>query len=49
MRASRPRRLTRRGQYLFPFARRGKAHPAVEDPETGAKLWDWLEEQVKDI
>ncbi|EJD50485.1 NAD(P)-binding protein [Auricularia subglabra TFB-10046 SS5] len=37
------------GGYLFPFARRGKAHPAVEVPETGTKLWDWLEEQVKDI
>ncbi|KZO92786.1 NAD-P-binding protein [Calocera viscosa TUFC12733] len=37
------------GQYLIPWARPGKARPDTEDPETGRALWEWVEEQVKDV
>jgi len=37
------------GQFFIPWARRGKANKAIEDPELATKLWDWCEEQVKDI
>ncbi|TFY80286.1 hypothetical protein EWM64_g3722 [Hericium alpestre] len=37
------------GKFLIPWARLGKANPATEDPKAGEKLWNWLEEQVKDF
>ncbi|EJD50504.1 NAD(P)-binding protein [Auricularia subglabra TFB-10046 SS5] len=37
------------GEYLIPYAKHGKAHRTVEVPETGVKLWQWLEEQVKNV
>lgn len=37
------------GEYFIPWARRGKATALTGDPETGKKLWEWCEEQVKDI
>jgi len=36
-------------QYLVPWARVGSAKKETNDPETGRKLWEWLEEQVKDV
>ncbi|KAI5117265.1 hypothetical protein M0805_000996 [Coniferiporia weirii] len=37
------------GKYLIPWARVGEPRKDTQDPETGVKLWDWLEEQVKDV
>jgi len=37
------------GKYLVPWARIGKAPASTENVALGEKLWDWLEEQVKDI
>ncbi|KAI5116375.1 hypothetical protein M0805_003529 [Coniferiporia weirii] len=37
------------GKYLFPWARLGEPRKDTQDPETGVKLWEWLEEQVKDV
>ncbi|KAJ7211584.1 hypothetical protein GGX14DRAFT_362459, partial [Mycena pura] len=36
------------GKYLIPWARIGSPHPDTLNPETGAKLWQWLEDQVRD-
>ncbi|KAJ7457986.1 NAD(P)-binding protein [Mycena galericulata] len=36
------------GKYLIPWGRIGSPHPATLDAETGAKLWKWLEDQVRD-
>ncbi|KAJ6617331.1 NAD(P)-binding protein [Mycena sp. CBHHK59/15] len=35
------------GKYLIPWARIGDPHQGTLDPETGAKLWKWLEDQVR--
>ncbi|TDL27094.1 NAD-binding protein [Rickenella mellea] len=37
------------GKYLIPWARVGTARKDSSDPETGVSLWEWLEEQVKDL
>ncbi|EJD50538.1 NAD(P)-binding protein [Auricularia subglabra TFB-10046 SS5] len=37
------------GKYLFPYGRIGKPNKAANVPEVGEKLWNWLEEQVKDL
>jgi len=37
------------GKYLIPWARIGTIPNGAEDPAVGRKLWDWLEEQVKDV
>jgi len=37
------------GKYLIPWARVGKPLEATRDPELGERLWNWLEEQVKDV
>ncbi|EPQ54653.1 NAD P-binding protein [Gloeophyllum trabeum ATCC 11539] len=37
------------GKYLKPWARIGKARKETDDPETARRLWEWLEEQVKDV
>ena len=37
------------GKYLIPWAREGECRPEAKDPELGARLWAWLEEQVKDL
>lgn len=37
------------GEYLKPWARLGKAKAGSQDPKQAAELWEWLEEQVKDI
>lgn len=36
------------GKYFVPWARVWKPSPASQDVETGKRLWDWLEEQVKE-
>ncbi|KAH7885820.1 hypothetical protein F5I97DRAFT_1158984 [Phlebopus sp. FC_14] len=37
------------GKYLVPWARLGSPRKKTQDPELGKRLWDWLEEQVKDV
>jgi len=44
-----PEAATLNGKYLVPWARVGTALEETQDPELGNKLWDWLEEQVKDV
>ncbi|KZT58047.1 NAD(P)-binding protein [Calocera cornea HHB12733] len=34
------------GQYLVPWARMGKPRPDTQDPQHGARLWQWCEEQI---
>ena len=36
-------------QYLIPWARVGEASSTANDPKQSAELWNWLEDQVKDI
>ncbi|KAG1844696.1 hypothetical protein F4604DRAFT_1937386 [Suillus subluteus] len=37
------------GKYLVPWARIGNPHPDAQDPQQASELWNWLEEQVKDL
>ncbi|KAG1777944.1 hypothetical protein EV702DRAFT_1098748 [Suillus placidus] len=37
------------GKYLVPWARIGNTHADAQDPQQASELWNWLEEQVKDI
>ncbi|KZT27891.1 NAD(P)-binding protein [Neolentinus lepideus HHB14362 ss-1] len=37
------------GKYAIPWARVGPARKDTADPQLGKELWEWLEEQVKDI
>jgi len=37
------------GKYLIPWARLGPPPHGADDPISGERLWDWMEEQVKDI
>ncbi|KAG1744602.1 uncharacterized protein EDB91DRAFT_1123331 [Suillus paluster] len=37
------------GKYLIPWARVGNSHPDAQDAQQGSELWNWLEEQVKDV
>ncbi|KIJ62658.1 hypothetical protein HYDPIDRAFT_94215 [Hydnomerulius pinastri MD-312] len=37
------------GKYLVPWARIGPSRKDAHDPKTGQALWEWCEEQVKDI
>lgn len=37
------------GKYCIPWARVGEAKKGTGDPDVGRKLWEWLEEQVKNI
>ncbi|KAJ7748817.1 NAD(P)-binding protein [Mycena maculata] len=43
-----PEAASANGKYLIPWARIGSPHQGTLDPETGAKLWGWLEDQVRD-
>ncbi|KAI0072976.1 NAD(P)-binding protein [Panus rudis PR-1116 ss-1] len=43
-----PEALKYNGEFLIPWARVGRCREEAYDPELGKKLWDWLEEQVKD-
>ncbi|KAJ7041040.1 hypothetical protein C8F04DRAFT_1305865 [Mycena alexandri] len=37
------------GKYVAPWGRVRKAREDVADPQTGAELWTWLEEQVQNL
>lgn len=37
------------GKYLVPWARIGYTHANGQDPQQASELWNWLEEQVRDI
>ncbi|OJA21277.1 hypothetical protein AZE42_10595 [Rhizopogon vesiculosus] len=37
------------GKYLIPWARMGNPRADTQDPQQGMELWNWLEEQVKDV
>ncbi|KAG2127571.1 uncharacterized protein EDB93DRAFT_1096508 [Suillus bovinus] len=37
------------GKYLVPWARVKQPRQETQDPQLGKALWDWLEEQVKDV
>ncbi|KAG1871923.1 NAD(P)-binding protein [Suillus tomentosus] len=37
------------GKYLVPWARIGNTHPDTQDPQQASELWNWLEDQVKDL
>ncbi|OAX43192.1 NAD(P)-binding protein [Rhizopogon vinicolor AM-OR11-026] len=37
------------GKYLIPWARVGNPRADTQDPQQGKELWNWLEEQVKDL
>jgi len=37
------------GKYLTVWARYGVPNPETQDAEAGRKLWEWLEDQVKDL
>jgi NAD(P)-dependent dehydrogenase (short-subunit alcohol dehydrogenase family) len=47
--ATSPQAATANGKYFIPWARPGPLLPQVVDPETGAKLWTYFEEQTKAI
>ncbi|EIW74073.1 NAD(P)-binding protein [Coniophora puteana RWD-64-598 SS2] len=44
-----PEAAAMNGKYLIPWARVGAPAKYAQDSDKAAKLWDWLEEQVKDI
>ncbi|KAJ7102697.1 NAD(P)-binding protein [Mycena epipterygia] len=43
-----PEAAAANGKYLVPWARIESPHRDTLDPGTGAKLWQWLEDQVRD-
>ncbi|KAI0733894.1 hypothetical protein C8Q72DRAFT_500583 [Fomitopsis betulina] len=43
-----PETLNHNGKFLIPWARVGECRPEAYDDALGEKLWNWLEEQVKD-
>ncbi|KAH8115062.1 NAD-binding protein [Phellopilus nigrolimitatus] len=47
--ATMPETAELNGKYLIPWARLGEPRADTQDPKTGEQLWDWLEEQVKDV
>lgn len=47
--ATSPEATSLNGKYLVPWARVKSARQDTQDAELGKALWDWLEEQVKDI
>ena len=36
-------------QYFVPWARISTPRKETQDPKVGEELWNWLEEQVKDV
>ncbi|KAG2034533.1 hypothetical protein BDR03DRAFT_924035 [Suillus americanus] len=44
-----PEAVELNGKYLVPWARVGPTRQDARDPKIGEALWEWLEEQVKDI
>ncbi|KAJ3541899.1 hypothetical protein NM688_g6029 [Phlebia brevispora] len=43
-----PEALQYNGEFMVPFARVAKCRPEAYDPEIATRLWEWMEEQVKD-
>ncbi|THH31611.1 hypothetical protein EUX98_g2596 [Antrodiella citrinella] len=41
-----PEAIQHNGQFLIPWARAARGPDDTYDPETGARLWTWLEEEV---
>ena len=37
------------GKYLIPWARAGPVRKEALDAKLGEKVWNWMEEQVKDL
>ena len=37
------------GKYLIPWAREGPVRKEATDPKLAEKMWEWMEEQVKDL
>ncbi|KAI0691856.1 NAD(P)-binding protein [Cytidiella melzeri] len=44
-----PEALKYNGEFFIPWARLGRMREEAYDPEIGKRLWDWLEDQVKDL
>ncbi|KAI0341487.1 NAD(P)-binding protein [Trametopsis cervina] len=42
-----PEALEHNGAFMIPWARIGRARPEAYDPELARRLWEWMEEQVK--
>lgn len=36
-------------KYLIPWARLGELRADTQDLKTGVDLWEWCEEQVRDV
>jgi len=47
--ATAPETADYNGKYIIPWGRVGKARADTQDPKVGAKLWEWLDEQVKGL
>jgi retinol dehydrogenase 12 len=47
--ATSPETAHANGKYLIPWARFGQAHANATKPEFGEKLWNWLQEQTKEV
>ncbi|KAG1723243.1 uncharacterized protein EDB91DRAFT_1173181 [Suillus paluster] len=47
--ATSPEAANLNGKYLVPWARVGSPRQETQDAQLGKALWEWLEEQVKDI
>ncbi|VDB91326.1 unnamed protein product [Peniophora sp. CBMAI 1063] len=43
--ATAPECADKNGKFLVPWAREALPHPKALDPELGAKMWDWLENE----
>ena len=44
-----PEAATLNGAYLIPWARISDPMPHAKDPQEAEKLWNWMEEQVKNV
>lgn len=42
-------RLNMNGKYFMPWAREGVMRPETRDVALGERLWNWFEDQVKDV
>ncbi|KAH7919068.1 NAD(P)-binding protein [Leucogyrophana mollusca] len=47
--ATSPEAVELGGKYLVPWARVGPSRKDASDPKVGGALWEWLNEQVKDL
>jgi hypothetical protein len=45
--ATAPETANANGGYFVAWCRKAQPNPKTLDPQTGEKLWSWLEEQVK--